>query len=91
MALSGKVDDKVGVVVSEDALHKSAVADIALYEGDVRELDFILDSEQVAGISQSIEDDDIDIVAVFLQEIFYEIRADEAGTADHEISLHNTL
>ena len=73
MALGSKVDDIVHIVVLQDVLHQLTVAHVAADEGHVGTLDFLLDGCQVAGIGQGVENDDLDVVAILVKDVFHKV------------------
>ena len=91
MALGREVDDIVHVVVTQDVLHQFAVTHIASDEGDIGAFYLLLDGSQVAGISQGVEDDDLDVVAILVEDVFHKVRADKTCGSRDEISLHNIV
>ena len=73
MALGGKVNDIVHVKLPHDALNQFAVAHVTTHEGDIRPLYFLLDRSQVTGIGQCIKDDDLDVVAILIENVFHKV------------------
>ena len=73
MTLSGKVDDIVHVVVTHDALHQFAVTHVTADKGDIGALYLIFDRSQIAGIGQSVKDNDLDVVAILVEDVFHKV------------------
>ena len=73
MALGGKIDDIVHIIVAHDALHQFAVAHVATDEGHIGAFQLIFDGGQVAGIGQGVEDDNLDIVTIFTKDVFHKV------------------
>ena len=73
MTLGGKVDDVVHIGVVQDILHQFAVAHIATDEGYVGALDFLLDGSEIACIGQGVKNNDLDIVAILVEDVFHKV------------------
>ena len=92
VALSREVDHEVDVVVSEEAVHELAVAYVALHEEATLVVDVVLDGAQVAGVSQGVDNDDLNVVVdVFLvQQVLDEVGAYKARGSGDEICFHKS-
>ena len=87
MALSGKVDDIIEIVLCKQAFHQLLVADVALHEHMAGVALHVLQVLQIAGIGQLIQVDQADIL-VFFQHIVDKVGANKTGTAGNKISFH---
>ena len=77
MALSGKVDDIIEIVLCKQALHQLLVADV-------------LQVLQIAGIGQLIQVDQQDL-GVLLEHIVNKVGADKTGAAGDQIFFHRFI
>ena len=80
MAFRGKVHHVINVVLVKQALDRLFVTDIRLNKDIIRVAFHTLQVFQIAGIGQLVHVDDLN-VAVFVQHIDHEVRADKAGAA----------
>ena len=93
MALGGKVNNAVDIVLLHDGAHALEVADVGLHEGVVRLVLDVLKVSEVAGISERIEVDDF-VLGVLVDKKSDDMRTDEAGSScDKNMStlLHTQL
>ena len=70
MALSGKVDDIIEIVLCKQALHQLLVADVALHEHMAGVALHVLQVFQIARVGQLIQIDQQDL-RVFLEHIVH--------------------
>ena len=90
VALSDKIDDRLGLGGAEDAPHRFPIADIDLLEPIAR---IALDVRQIfriAGVRQLVDVDDR-LVGIPLELVTDEVRADEAAPARDDQAFHGTL
>ena len=80
MAFRGKVHHVINVVLVKQALDRLFVTDIRLNKDIIRVAFHALQVFQIAGIGQLVHVDDLN-VAVLVQHIDHEVRADKAGAA----------
>ena len=90
MALSGKVDDIIEVVLCKQALHQLLVADVALHEHMAGVALHILQVLQIARVGQLIQVDQQDL-GVLLEHIVDKVGADKTGAAGDQIFFHKVL
>src|SRR5262249_41976154 len=88
VGLGREVDDRVDLLVAQDALCELAVADVAFDEGEPL-LD-VLEAGAVSGVREQVEDDDV-VVRVALDPEADEVGADEPGSAGDEDSHRRNL
>ena len=84
MRFCGKVYDVVGEVIVQDAAHKRAVADVAFYKGDFASFDFTGNRFDIAAVCEGVEHH-YACFGFFSAKKLYEVCADEAGAAGHQI------
>ena len=89
MALGGKVDDVVEIVLLEQALHQFLVADVALHEHMAGVTLHVLQVFQVAGVGQLIQVDQQDL-RVFLEHIMHKVGTNKTGAAGDQIGFHKS-
>ena len=87
MALGGKVDDVIEIVLCEQALDQLLVADIALHEHMAGVALHILQVFQIARVGQLIQIDQQDL-RVFFEHIVHKVGTDKTGTAGDKIFFH---
>ena len=90
MALGGKVDDKIRIILRHQFADQRAVADVALNEDVTLVVHNALEVLQIAGIGQLIKIHDADIL-ILVQHVVYEVGSDEAGAAGDKIGFHDVL
>jgi hypothetical protein len=90
MALSGKVDDIIEIVLCKQALHQFLVADVALHEHMAGVALHVLQVLQIAGIGQLIQVDQQDL-GVLLEHIVNKVGADKTGAAGDQIFFHRFI
>ena len=90
MALGGKVDDVVEIVLLEQALHQFLVADVALHEHMAGVTLHVLQVFQVAGVGQLIQVDQQDL-RVFLEHIMHKVGTNKTGAAGDQIGFHKFI
>ena len=90
MALGGKVDDVVEIVLCKQALHQLLVADIALHEHMAGVALHVLQVFQIARIGQLIQIDQQDL-RVFFEHIVHKVGTDKTGTAGDQIGFHRSV
>ena len=87
MALCGKVDDSVNILLPEQCKHCIEVTDVHLYESVVRPVLDVLEIGKVAGVGQLVQVDD-SAVGVFVYKKAYNMGSDESGTSGYDYCLH---
>ena len=90
MALCGKVDDVIEIVLCEQALDQLLIADIALHEDVAGVALDVLQVFQIARIGQLIQVDQQDL-RVLLEHIMHKVRANKAGAAGDQIFFHSLI
>ena len=80
MAFRGEVHHVIDVVLVKQTLNRLFVANVRLNKDIIRVVFHALQVFQITGIGQLVHIDDLD-VAVFVQHINHEVRADKAGAA----------
>ena len=90
MALGGKVDDVVKIVLCKQALHQLLVADIALHEHMAGVALHVLQVFQIARVGQLIQIDQQDL-RVFFEHIVHKVGTDKTGTAGDQIGFHRSV
>ena len=90
MALGGKVDDIVEIVLCKQALHQLLVADVALHEHMAGVALHVLQVFQIARVGQLIQIDQQDL-RVFLEHIVHKVGTDKTGTAGDQIGFHRSV
>ena len=88
VALGGKVDDIIGVILGDQVGDQGLVADVALHEDVAGVALDVLQVLQVAGVGQLVQIDEADVL-VLLQHVMHKVGADETGTAGNKIGFHN--
>ena len=87
VALCGKVDDAIDIVLLHNGAHAVEVADIGLNKGVVRLVLDILEVGEVAGVSQGVEVNDF-VLGVLVDKEADDVGTDEAGTAGNQDVFH---
>ena len=87
MALSGKVDDVIEIVLCKQALDQLLVADVALHEDMAGVALNVLQVLEVAGVGQLVEVDQQDL-GVLLEHIMHKVGTDKTGAAGDKIFFH---
>ena len=90
MALGGKVDDVVEIVLCKQALHQLLVADIALHEHMAGVALHVLQVFQIACVGQLIQIDQQDL-RVFFEHIVHKVGTDKTGAAGDQIGFHRSV
>ena len=90
MALGGKVDDVVEIVLCKQALHQLLVADVALHEHMAGVALHVLQVFQIARVGQLIQIDQQDL-RVFFEHIVHKVGTDKTGTAGDQIGFHRSV
>ncbi len=90
MALGGKVDNIIEIILLEQAFHQLLVADIALHEHMTGVALHVLQVLQVACVGQLIQVDQQDL-RVFLEHIMHKVGADKTGAAGDQIGFHRSV
>ena len=90
MALSGKVDDVIEIVLCKQALDQLLVADVALHEDVAGVALNVLQVLEVAGVGQLVEVDQQDL-GVLLEHIMHKVGTDKTGAAGDKIFFHNKI
>ena len=90
MALCGKVDDAVDIVLLHDGAHAVEVADIGLHEGVVWLVFDILEIGKVACVGEGVKIDNF-VLRVLVDEKTNDMRADESGASGNKNIVHTTL
>ena len=87
MALSGKVDDVIEIVLCKQALDQLLVADVALHKDMAGVALNVLQVLEVAGVGQLVEVDQQDL-GVLLEHIMHKVGTDKTGAAGDKIFFH---
>ena len=85
MRLGGEVDH--GVVARKDGSEQRGIADVALYEMELRAAGYWLQVGQVPGVGQLVQHGDAGILEAWVtasQERAYVVRADETCSAGYQ-------
>ena len=90
VALRGKVDDVIEIVLCEQAFDQLLVADVALHEDVAGVALDVLQVLQIARVGQLIEVDQQDLRVLF-EHIVNKVRTNKAGTAGDQIFFHNLI
>ena len=90
MALGGKVDDVVEIVLCKQALHQLLIADIALHEHMAGVALHVLQVFQIACVGQLIQIDQQDL-RVFFEHIVHKVGTDKTGAAGDQIGFHRSV
>ena len=90
VALRGKVDDVIEIVLCKQALDQLLVADVALHEDVAGVALNVLQVLEVAGVGQLVEVDQQDL-GVFLEHIMHKVGTDKTGAAGDKIFFHKSL
>ena len=90
MALGGKVDDVVEIVLCKQALHQLLIADVALHEHMAGVALHVLQVFQIARVGQLIQIDQQDL-RVFFEHIVHKVGTDKTGTAGDQIGFHRSV
>jgi len=88
MALGSKINDRIRTIFLHQVSHHYLVSNITMDEDMTVIMHDILESGQVASVSQQIEIDDTNIL--LREEHADEITADKAGATGHEECFHGT-
>ena len=84
MALGGKVDDAIEIILQKQLFHQGPVADIALHKHMAAVALYPLQVFQIARIGELIQVHQQDFV-IFFQHVIHEVRANEPRAACDEI------
>ena len=90
VALGGKVDDVIEIVLLEQAFHQLLVADIALHEHMAGVALHVLQVFQIAGVGQLIQIDQQDLRVLF-EHIMHKVGTDKTGAAGDQIFFHRFI
>ena len=90
MALSGKVDDVIEIVLCKQALDQLLVADVALHKDVAGVALNVLQVLEVAGVGQLVEVDQQDL-RVLLEHIMHKVGTNKTGAAGDKIFFHNKI
>ena len=87
VALGGKVDNAVYIVLLEHFQHFVVVADVGFYKSVVGFVLHIFKVGQIAGVCQFVKVNYL-VIRIFVHKQANHMRADETGTASYENILH---
>ena len=90
MALSGKVDDVIEIVLCKQALDQLLVADVALHKDMAGVALNVLQVLEVAGVGQLVKVDQQDL-GVLLEHIMHKVGTNKTGAAGDKIFFHNMI
>ena len=90
VALGGKVNHIVNVVIGKKAVGQLTVAYVSVHENTPTAVHIVLYCAVIAGVCKQVEHYYLDVfILVFLVEkVFYEVGADKSGCPCHQISFH---
>ena len=89
MALGGKVDDVIEIILLEQAFHQLLIADIALHKHMAGVALHVLQVFQIAGVGQLIQIDQQDLRLLF-EHIMHKVGTNKTGAAGDQIGFHKS-